>query len=61
MFMLIGSDQNPHDSLVSLLQSLFQLSFLGKAHQKGIAVTQDLKCLMPLVLVRTYREKGRER
>lgn len=39
MFMLMGNDQNPHDSLVSLFQSLFQLLFLGKVHQKSIAVT----------------------
>lgn len=47
-------------SLVSLCQSLFQLSLLGKVHQTGIAVTWDSKCLTSLVLARTYRERGRE-
>ena len=34
MLMLMGCDQNPHDSSVRSLQSLFQLSFLGKVHQR---------------------------
>lgn len=55
-----GKWSKPRGSLVSLCQNLFQLSFLGKVHQTGIAVTWESKCLTSLVLARTYRERGRE-